>query len=44
MAWDVVEELDAARSHKAAAAKANPASSDPLEQFCEGNPDADECR
>lgn len=43
VAWDVVEELDAARSHKQAAQKADP-KNDPLEQFCEGNPDADECR
>lgn len=44
VAWDVVEELDAARSHAQDKKKANPAASDPLEQFCEGNPDADECR
>ena len=37
-AWDTVEELNAAASH-AKAAKV-----DPLEQYCEGNPDADECR
>lgn len=40
-AWDNVEEVSAAQSDKKAAAKAN---SDPLEQFCEGAPDADECR
>lgn len=40
-AWDVVEEISAATSHKKVIAKEN---SDPLEQFCDGNPDADECR
>jgi len=38
-AWDTVEELNAAASH----AKATK-TSDPLEEYCEGNPDADECR
>ncbi|KAK9918135.1 hypothetical protein WJX75_001508 [Coccomyxa subellipsoidea] len=38
-AWDTVEELSAAISHKKAQAKA-----DPLEEFCDDNPDADECR
>jgi hypothetical protein len=40
-AWDTVEELSAAASHAKEAAKTK---SDPLEQYCEGNPDADECR
>ncbi|KAL4548005.1 hypothetical protein Ndes2526B_g07217 [Nannochloris sp. 'desiccata'] len=39
-AWDTVEELSAAASH----AKEQAKKLDPLEQFCEGNPDADECR
>ncbi|GBF90866.1 hypothetical protein Rsub_03720 [Raphidocelis subcapitata] len=42
-AWDNVEEISAAISHK----KANDAATnanDPLEQFCGDNPDADECR
>jgi hypothetical protein len=39
-AFDAVEEVSAALSHKKQAA----ASSDPLEVFCEDNPDADECR
>ncbi|EIE19790.1 CP12-domain-containing protein [Coccomyxa subellipsoidea C-169] len=38
-AWDTVEELSAAISHKKAQAKA-----DPLEEFCDDNPEADECR
>uniref|UniRef100_A0A383VUZ4 CP12 domain-containing protein n=1 Tax=Tetradesmus obliquus TaxID=3088 RepID=A0A383VUZ4_TETOB len=42
-AWDNVEELAAAVSHMKAAAKAD-LLSDPLEQFCDENPDADECR
>jgi hypothetical protein len=41
--WDNVEELAAAVSHMKDAAKADP-NSDPLEQFCDDNPDADECR
>lgn len=40
-AWDTVEELSAAASHAKDAAKVN---SDPLEQYCETAPDADECR
>ncbi|WIA11919.1 hypothetical protein OEZ86_002904 [Tetradesmus obliquus] len=40
-AWDNVEEISAAISHKKVADAAN---SDPLEQFCDDNPDADECR
>ncbi len=39
-AWDTVEELSAAASH----AKDQAKKLDPLEQYCEGNPDADECR
>jgi len=42
-AWDNVEEISAAISHKKDAAKANN-TDDPLERFCEDNPDADECR
>jgi len=42
VAWDEVEELAAAASHKKVQEKVD--SVDPLEQFCEGNPDADECR
>eukprot|EP00873_Tetraselmis_striata_P006089 jgi/Tetstr1/426353/TSEL_016665.t1 len=38
-AWDVVEELSAEMAHKISKVKA-----DPLEEFCEDNPDADECR
>lgn len=40
-AWDVVEEVSAARAHKKVAEKEN---SDPLEQFCAEDPSADECR
>ncbi|CAN6561578.1 unnamed protein product [Malus baccata var. baccata] len=39
-AWDEVEELSAAASHK----RANEKSSDPLETFCKDNPETDECR
>ncbi|CAI7792066.1 unnamed protein product [Closterium sp. NIES-53] len=39
VAWDEVEEISAAISHKEAQK-----SSDPLEQYCDENPDADECR
>ncbi|KAK9812842.1 hypothetical protein WJX72_004614 [[Myrmecia] bisecta] len=39
-AWDEVEELSASAADKKAAA----ASSDPLEQYCDDNPEADECR
>eukprot|EP00892_Ulva_mutabilis_P010730 jgi/Ulvmu1/8029/UM004_0266.1 len=39
-AWDEVEELSAAASHKADAT----AVKDPLEEYCETAPDADECR
>eukprot|EP00878_Enallax_costatus_P026270 GHUV01028170.1.p1 GENE.GHUV01028170.1~~GHUV01028170.1.p1 ORF type:complete len:105 (+),score=26.79 GHUV01028170.1:83-397(+) len=40
-AWDNVEEISATISHKKVT---DAASSDPLEQFCGDNPDADECR
>lgn len=40
VAWDVVEELEAEASHM----RANQKSSDPLEEFCEGSPEAEECR
>jgi replication-associated recombination protein RarA len=40
-AWDEVEELAAAASHKKAA---NNGKQDPLEAFCEDNPETDECR
>ncbi|KAF8063781.1 RWDD3 [Scenedesmus sp. PABB004] len=43
-AWDNVEELSAAAAHKKVAYANDPVSSDPLEQFCDDNPDADECR
>lgn len=43
-AWDNVEELSAAAAHKKVAFQNDPVSSDPLEQFCDDNPDADECR
>lgn len=41
-AWDTVEELSAAAAH--AKADAASPSNDPLEKFCDDNPDADECR
>ncbi len=44
VAWDTVEELSAAASHKKDAAAADPATNDPLEKFCQDAPDADECR
>ena len=37
--WDNVEELQAARAHAAKATKSNS-----LEQYCDANPDALECR
>ncbi|WIA14286.1 hypothetical protein OEZ85_002820 [Tetradesmus obliquus] len=43
-AWDNVEELSAAAAHKKVAVQNDPISTDPLEQFCDDNPDADECR
>lgn len=39
-AWDVVEELQAEASHQRQ--KIKPKSS--FEQYCDANPDADECR
>lgn len=42
--WDNVEELSAAAAHKKVAFANDPVSNDPLEQFCDDNPDADECR
>jgi hypothetical protein len=44
VAWDTVEELSAAASHKKDAVKADVTLSDPLEKFCQDAPDADECR
>jgi hypothetical protein len=41
-AWDNVEEISATIAHKKVA-DADP-SNDPLEKFCDDNPDADECR
>jgi len=41
VAWDQAEELLAHKSHMKVAEKE---SGDPLEQFCKGEPDADECR
>lgn len=41
-AWDEVEELSAAASHARDRKKAS--SSDPLENYCKDNPEADECR
>jgi hypothetical protein len=40
-AWDEVEELSAAASHARDKIKDN---SDPLENYCKDNPEADECR
>ncbi|KAF8012042.1 hypothetical protein BT93_I0233 [Corymbia citriodora subsp. variegata] len=39
-AWDEVEELSAAASH----ARDRKKESDPLESFCQDNPETDECR
>eukprot|EP00798_Chlamydomonas_sp_ICE-L_P031686 gene31686-6891_t len=39
-AWDNVEEISAHMSHQ----KVKQSDKDPLDVFCEGNPDADECR
>ncbi|KAJ8748274.1 hypothetical protein K2173_000846 [Erythroxylum novogranatense] len=39
-AWDEVEELSAAASHERDKKKG----SDPLEDYCEDNPETDECR
>jgi hypothetical protein len=42
-AWDTVEELSAAISHKRDG-EASAESKDPLEKFCKDAPEADECR
>ncbi|MEB3335829.1 MAG: CP12 domain-containing protein [Leptolyngbyaceae bacterium] len=42
VAWDIVEELQANASHQAVIAKANTKNS--LQQYCEDNPEAPECR
>lgn len=42
VAWDVVEELEAEKSHLKAQQGTGP--KDPLEDFCEESPDAEECR
>merc|ERR1712060_607153 len=39
VAWDNVEEISAEISHKKSAKKV-----DPLEDYCDDNPEADECR
>lgn len=39
-AWDTVEELSAAKAHK----EAQEGRKDPLEEYCEEVPEADECR
>lgn len=39
-AWDAVEELQAEASHQ----KENQTEQNPLEQYCDANPDAPECR
>ncbi|KFK37480.1 hypothetical protein AALP_AA4G262800 [Arabis alpina] len=41
-AWDEVEELSAAASHARDKKKAG--GSDPLEEYCNDNPETDECR
>ncbi|GMH41292.1 hypothetical protein BSKO_09202 [Bryopsis sp. KO-2023] len=41
-AWDTVEELSANASHKKEAAEVS--KKDPLDEYCEEVPDADECR
>ncbi|KAA8491301.1 Calvin cycle protein CP12, chloroplastic [Porphyridium purpureum] len=40
VAWDTVEELEAEASHQ----KASNAKKDPLEEYCDDAPEADECR
>ncbi|MGL5806985.1 MAG: Calvin cycle protein CP12 [Xenococcaceae cyanobacterium] len=40
VAWDNVEELQAEAAHQ----KQNQKSKSSLEQYCDNNPDADECR
>jgi hypothetical protein len=39
VAWDIVEELQAERSHRQMATTKNA-----FERYCDENPDADECR
>ena len=39
-AWDTVEELSAEQAHQ----KSKAVPKDPMEEYCEGNEDADECR
>lgn len=39
VAWEVVEELQAKASHQKQSKKKNS-----LEQYCDANPEADECR
>ena len=39
-AWDTVEELSAEAAHQ----KAKAVKKDPMEEFCDESPDADECR
>lgn len=39
-AWDAVEELQAEASHQ----KENTVEQSPLDQYCDANPDAPECR
>lgn len=41
-AWDAVEELQAEAAHQRSSVRTKPKSS--LEQYCDDNPDADECR
>jgi hypothetical protein len=43
-AWDTVEELSAAISHKRDGEASSAESKDPLEKFCKDAPEADECR
>lgn len=40
VAWETVEELSAAASHK----RDNEKTKDPLETYCKDNPETDECR
>jgi len=41
-AWDAVEELQAEASHQRSSTRSKPKNS--LEQYCDENPSADECR
>lgn len=43
VAWDEVEEISSAAANKDERAKAA-AYADPLDKFCDDNPEADECR